>query len=361
MQIHRRVDVMYNNDNPDLPTLNPWVLTTPPPAQRFVFERNPYYYRIDEKGQQLPYVDRVMFTVAAPNLIPAKAGLGEADLQPRYLNMRDYTFLQKSAKHSGVEVRLWEEGSGSQLALYPNLNAKDEAWRRLFRDVRFRRALSLGDRPRRAQPGDLSSGSPSRRTTPIMPRSALFKPEYATKWATYDPKQANKLLDEIGLDQAQRCTASACCPTAGRHHRGRASRARTTEDTDALQLIADHWKKIGIKMLFKPQSPENFRLRAFSGEAIMTAYAGVTTAVPTADTSPKEFAPDHAGRPAMARAGACTSRPRASRARSATCRKPASFSTRSRSGRRDRRGRPPRGVGEDPARSTPSRCSPSAP
>src|SRR5262245_36985471 len=125
VQIFRRVDVMFNNDNPDLPSLNPWINTTPSPAMRFVFVRNPYYHRIDEKGQQLPYVDRVVFTVSAANLIPAKAGLGEADLQSRYLNLRDYTFLQGSAKNSGVEVRLWELGSGSQLALYPNLNTND--------------------------------------------------------------------------------------------------------------------------------------------------------------------------------------------------------------------------------------------
>jgi peptide/nickel transport system substrate-binding protein len=48
-------------------------------------------------------------------------------------------------------------------------------------------------------------------------------------------------------------------------------------------------------MLFKPQSAENFRLRVFSGEAIMTAYAGFTTAVPTADSNPKEFAPTMQG------------------------------------------------------------------
>ena len=106
------------------------------PAQRYVFVRNPYYHRIDSKGQQLPYIDRVIFTQAATNLVPAKAGLGEADLQPRYLNMRDYTFLKKSAKSSGAEVLLWEVGSGSQVALYPNLNANDGQWRRLFRDVR---------------------------------------------------------------------------------------------------------------------------------------------------------------------------------------------------------------------------------
>ena len=105
--------------------------------------RNPYYHRIDERGQQLPYIDRVVLTVVATNLVPAKAGLGEANLQSRYLNMRDYTFLQKSAKSSGIVVNLWEAGSGSQLALYPNLNTNDEVWRKLFRDVRFRRALSV--------------------------------------------------------------------------------------------------------------------------------------------------------------------------------------------------------------------------
>jgi peptide/nickel transport system substrate-binding protein len=293
VQIHKRVDVMYNNDNPDLPTLNPWVLTTPPPAQRFIYERNPYYYRIDAKGQQLPYFDRVVFTLAAANLVPAKAGLGEADLQCRYLNMRDYTFLRKSAKTSGVEVRLWEEGSGSQLAFYPNLNAKDDVWRALNRDVRFRRGLSLAiDREELNQVIYGGLVKPSNNT--IMPRSPLFKPEYATKWATYDPKQAIKLLDEAGLEKRNslgfRLLPDGRDATIVVEHQ-----SEEASDTDAMSLIADHWKKVGIKMLFKPQSLNNFRLRAFSGEAVMTAYAGCITCVPTADSSPKEFAPTMLG------------------------------------------------------------------
>ena len=32
-----------------------------------------------------------------------------------------------------------------------------------------------------------------------MRRSELFKPEYATKWASYKPQAAGRLLDEIGL------------------------------------------------------------------------------------------------------------------------------------------------------------------
>src|SRR5436190_320685 len=293
VQIHRRVDVMYNNDNPDLPTLNGWKLMTPAPAQRFVFERNPYYYRIDDNGQQLPYLDRVVFTVAATNLIPAKAGLGEADLQPRYLNMRDYTFLRKSSKSSRVDVRLWESGSGSQLALYPNLNIKDDGWRKLMRDVRFRRASSLAiDRDELNEVVYIGLAKPSNNT--IMQRSVLFKPEYASKWAIYDPKAANALLDEMGL--TQRNDLGFRLLPDGRQATIIVEHAREeTEDAAALSLIDDQWKKVGIKLLFKPQTRENFRLRTFSGEAMMTAYAGITTAVPTVDTSPKEFAPTMQG------------------------------------------------------------------
>ena len=184
---------------------------------------------------------------------------------------------------------LWESGSGSQLALYPNLNAKDETWRKLMRDVRFRRALSLGiDRDELNEVVYIGLAKPSDNT--IMPRSALFKPEYATKWANHDPKQANKLLDEIGLDKRSddgiRLLPDGRPATIIIEHT-----SEETDEADAMYLVADHWKKVGIKLLFKPQTAENFRLRTFSGEAIMTAYAGVTTAVPTVDTSPKEFAP----------------------------------------------------------------------
>jgi len=293
VSIYRRLDVMYPNDNIDMPTLNPWVGITPSPAQRFVYVRNPYYHRIDEKGQQLPYVDRMIFTVAATNLVPAKAGLGEADLQPRYLNMRDYTFLQKSAQTSRMNVRLWEAGSGSQLALYPNLTVNDPEWRKLMRDVRFRRALSLAiDREELNQVVYIGLAKPSNNT--IMPRSELFKPEYATKWADYDPKLANKLLDEIGLtkkdSQGFRLLPNGRPATIVVEHA-----SEETEDNDTLALIADNWKKIGIKMLSKPQTRDNLRLRTSSGEALMTAFAGVVTAAPTPNTSPKEFAPTMLG------------------------------------------------------------------
>src|SRR5215510_4164429 len=343
----RRVDVMYNNDNVDLPSLNPWVLTTPSPAQRYVFVRNPYYHRIDENGQQLPYVDRIIFTVAATNLIPAKAGLGESDLQTRYLNMRDYTFLQKSAKTSGARVRLWEFGSGSQLALYPNLNTNDEEWRKLFRDVRFRRALSMAiDREEMNQVIYIGLATPSNNT--IMSRSTLFKPEYATQWAGYDPKAADKLLDEIGLGQRDK-QGIRLRPDGRSATIVVESSSEEAESADALQLITDYFRRIGIKMVVKPQTKENFRMRTFSGEALMTAYAGVVTAVPTPNTSPREFAPTMRGGLQWPKWGMYVEsggtqgdemRPRAGLPAPRLRRRMAA---------RHRRCRPSRGMGQDPA------------
>src|SRR5258708_19223018 len=124
----------------------------------------------------------------------------------------------------------------------------------------------------------------------IMERSELFKPDYATKWAQFDPKLANKLLNEIGLTKRD-AQGIRLLPDGRPAIIVVENQSEETEDSDALQLITEYWKKIGIKMLVKPQTKENFRLRTFSGEALMTAYAGVVTAVPSPNTSPTQFAP----------------------------------------------------------------------
>jgi peptide/nickel transport system substrate-binding protein len=235
----------------------------------------------------------VVFTQVAANLVPAKAGLGESDLQCRYLNMRDYTFLRKSSQQSHVQVLLWEEGSGSQLALYPNLNTRDDTWRAVNRDVRFRRALSLAiDRSEINEVIFLGLAKPSNNT--IMPQSVLFKPEYAAKWANYDPALANKLLDEAGLNK-RGADGIRLLPDGERAQIVVEHQSDLSEDADTLHLIGEQWKKVGLEMIAKPQTLENFRLRAYAGDAVMTAYAGITTASPTANISPKEFAPTMLG------------------------------------------------------------------
>ena len=132
----------YRQENPDLPTLQPWQNTTKGPSKRFEFVRNPYYHRVDPDGQQLPYIDKVMVLTGSSDIVPTKAGSGESDLQARYLRFDNYTFLKEGEKKHDYRVLLWRAGVASQISLYPNLNYKDPVWRDIIQDVRFRRALS---------------------------------------------------------------------------------------------------------------------------------------------------------------------------------------------------------------------------
>ncbi len=105
--LHNLNDNLYKFDNPDLPTLKPWVNTTKGPSERFIFVRNPYYYRVDAEGRQLPYIDRVVMALADNKIITLKTTGGETDLQARYLRFDDYTVLKSAEARNDYGVRLW--------------------------------------------------------------------------------------------------------------------------------------------------------------------------------------------------------------------------------------------------------------
>ena len=285
---HNKQDNMYQFDNPDLPTLEPWINTTRPPADRFVAVRNPYFHRIDAQGQQLPYIDRVVLAVAEGKLIPAKAGAGESDLQARDLQFNNYTFLKKNEKLNNYRALLWRTGIGSHFALFPNLNVNDPVWRTVLRDVRFRRALSMAiDRGLINQV--LYFGLATEANNTVLPESPLFKDIYQKKWAKFDKKGAEKLLDEIGLkrgsDGFRRLPdgrlLELIVETAG----------ESSEQSDVLELIRETWKDVGIKLFTKPSQREVLRNRVFGGEALMSVWSGLENGLPTPDMSPDDLAP----------------------------------------------------------------------
>ncbi len=285
---HNRADNLYESDNPDLPTLQPWMNTTKPPADRFVAVRNPYFHRVDQNGLQLPYIDRFVLAVADPKLIPAKTGAGEADLQARDVNFNNYTFLKQGEKNNGYRTLLWRPGKGSHFALFPNLNVNDPVWRALLRDVRFRRALSLAiDRSLVNQVLYFGLGIESNNT--VLPQSPLFREAYRDRWARYDRKQASALLDELGLkkgrDGIRRLPdgrpLEIIVETAG----------ESTEQTDVLELIRETWREVGIKLFSKPSQREAFRNRVFAGETVISVWSGLENGLATPDSSPDELAP----------------------------------------------------------------------
>ena len=285
---HNKVDAMYRFDNPDQPTLQPWMNTVRPPADRFLAVRNPYFHRIDQDGRQLPYIDKVEMVVVDDKLVPVKTGTGEADLQARGLHFGDYTFLKRNEARNQFRTLLWRSGKGTQFGLFPNLNANDPVWRSLLRDVRFRRALSLAiDRPLINQV--LYFGLAIEGNNTVLAESTLYKQEYRTMWARYDKKAARQLLDELGLKKGadgmrklpDGRPLEIIVETAG----------ESTEQTDILELIRETWREVGIKLFVKPSQRDSFRKRVFSGDTIMSVWTGLENAVPSENMSPDDLAP----------------------------------------------------------------------
>ena len=284
-----RMARQYRPENPDLPSLEPWVNTTTMPSDRIVFKRNPYFHRVDTKGHQLPYTDQVVLNIGSSNLIPARAGTGEVDLQARYIRFDNYTFLKEAEDRSGYDVLLWKSGGGSAVALLPNLNVKDPVWQALNRDVRFRRALSLAiDRDEINQTAFFGLAHPSANT--VLPESPLFSEELRNAWSNTDYDQANKLLDEIGLTKRD-ANGVRLLPDGREANIIVETAGESTLETDVLQLITDYWKKIGIKLFIKASQRDILRSRAISGDSMMSVWSGLDNAICTPDMDPGEFMP----------------------------------------------------------------------
>jgi peptide/nickel transport system substrate-binding protein len=287
--VHVDRDRPYKATNPDLPTLQPWMNTTYPPSERFIFKRNPFYHRVDRNGRQLPYIDSIAVGIASSKLVPAKTGANESDLQARYLRRDNYTFLKTAAKRNEFDVRLWQTAKGAHMALFPNLNTSDPVYRKLMRDLRFRRALSLAiHRYEINQVVYFRLVQESNNT--VLRECPLYKPDYQHAWIEFDLETANRLLDEIGLTQRDERGVrlmpdgrplEILIQTAG----------ESTEQTDVLELIHDSWLRAGIKLYSVPSTREVFRNRIFSGDAVMSIWSGLANAIPTADSSPKDLAP----------------------------------------------------------------------
>ena len=288
--LHNKLDNMYKFDNHELPTLQPWINSSSGKKIRHLFVRNPYYHRIDANGVQLPYIDVVEMEIVSAGLIAAKSNAGETDLQGRGLDFRNISILRKGEADGGnYRTFLWGSGVASQVAIYPNLNYEDAGWRDVMRDVRFRRALSLAIN-RGGINHALYFKLAKHGSMTVLEQSPFFKQEYRDAWADYDLDAANALLDEMGLTERDKNgirklpdgrIMEFIIETAGERQ----------EVENALQIVTDSWREIGIKLIMRPLDRDILRNRIYAGETMAAVWFGWDNGLPQLSTSPAYLAP----------------------------------------------------------------------
>jgi len=181
------------------PSLYPWIHVRQPNPGDYVMERNPYYYKIDPEGRQLPYIDRLFRSfVSNIQIQNLKIMSSETDLQFQFIRLSDFPMFKRSELRGGLRALLlpaWQD----HMLIYPiNLHTADTEVRRVLGDVRFRRALSLAlNREEIREILFLGKGTPSQLAP--MPGSPWHVPEFNRVCADYDPEAAGRLLDELGM------------------------------------------------------------------------------------------------------------------------------------------------------------------
>lgn len=237
----------------NLPALTPWVFTEMDAGQNTYWERNPYYWRVDTAGNQLPYIDKLMsMNVANPEVVAMKSMSGEVESSVVMLNFSDYPIYKKNEEKGGYKVYLFPDGGASTSLSYSfNYTHKDPVLRKIFNDIRFRQATSLAIN-REEISKTVFYGKVSPWTAPITPDWAGFEDWMGTYYAEYNPQKANELLDEMGL----------------KWDKGRQYRLMSDGKTLSLvgeyclqwlgaypgkiaELTKEYWEKIGIKLTVK--------------------------------------------------------------------------------------------------------------
>jgi peptide/nickel transport system substrate-binding protein len=187
---------------PERPDLAPWV-PVGDDGQRQRYERNPYYWKVDAAGRQLPYIDEVITDfVEDMDVTQLKVQAGDVSFGGLNLVLENYPVLKRAEEKGGYRAALAANENGSDVALAFNQRHRDPVLREIFADVRFRRAVSVAlNREEINRVVFLRQGTPRQAT--INESATFFDERWANAYADYDPDLANQLLDELGLDTRQ--------------------------------------------------------------------------------------------------------------------------------------------------------------
>jgi peptide/nickel transport system substrate-binding protein len=235
--------------NPDKPTLDPWVVKEPYTggAQRVTAERNAYFWQVDPDGKQLPYIDRVNFSISQDvESLMIDAVSGRLDMQDRHINtLQNKPTLSKNAKSGGYRlIELISSGS-QQVQIYLNLTHKDPKMREIFANKEFRQALALGiNRAEIIELVYLGQSEPYQ--TGPRPGHPWYHEKLARQFTDFDPKTANATLDRLGFAKKD---------TQGMRLRPDGQKLFFAVDIiptlypdalDAMELVKRHWADIGV-------------------------------------------------------------------------------------------------------------------
>jgi peptide/nickel transport system substrate-binding protein len=190
------------------PVLGAWHIVERPSEGLYLWERNPYYWKVDLAGNQLPYIDTLRYDYSATlentQLMIIQSQLDIVGMHD--VTVANYPLYKENEAKADYMVSDLISCMGDRPVLFPQHYVVDESGtpddvlNTIVNHPNFVRALSLAiDRSEINE--SLFYGLARMGQLAPIPSSKYYKPRYGEAYAVFDVDQANKLLDEMGLDK----------------------------------------------------------------------------------------------------------------------------------------------------------------
>ena len=238
-----------------LPTLESHIMVRETTEGRHLVA-NPYFHMVDTAGNQLPYISRQDEIYINENEVRIlKLVNAEVDYKSQSLQLPSAPLLLENQEKGDYTVDLRPTIASPTFSF--NVTSFDEEKRKVFGDIRFRKAMSLA--MNRDEINDLAYfglGVP-RQYVGFAPEPDFVDPKWTNHYAQHDPEQAKKLLDEIGmvdrdgdgfreLPNGDKLALNLQFATQG-------------VPGQVVELVGQHWADVGIKTAVKEVTPDEYR------------------------------------------------------------------------------------------------------
>ncbi len=267
----------YNSlwSNPELPRIHAWQLAEPyGDGTRVSFTRNPYYWKVDPDGQQLPYIDEVTFDVLPDTeVMLLRATSGDIDFHSRHINTNaNKSVLAQSQESSGYEFFDLVDASMNTCVLSLNLTHKNEAMREIFQNKDFRIGLSHAiNRQEIIDVVYVSQGEPWQ----LGPRqeSDWYNETLAKQYTEYDVAVANEHLDRVLPDKGG--DGYRLMPS-GEPFSFVVEATADYDPTfvDTANLVVSYWNAVGVNVSLRPGDRSLLEARTTANEHDCAVWYG---------------------------------------------------------------------------------------
>lgn len=265
-------DALWQNS--ELPVLFPWLLTTAYGAgTQVVAERNPYFWKVDSAGRQLPYIDKLVYDVGEDvEVLVLKALNGEIDMQDRHIGSLSNKAVFADSMEAG-EYSFFETipSSMNTMAIALNLTHKDPMKRELYQNKDFRIALSHAiNRQEIIDVVYVGQGEPYQLAP--RPTSPFYNETLAKQYTEFDLEQANQILD--GLFPDKDANGIRLGPDGNPITLIADVTSNNQPWIDSLGLIQGYWKAAGIDLQINSIDRSLMYTRKDSNEHDVSIWGG---------------------------------------------------------------------------------------